>query len=60
MAKRKAGEQLVKAMSHPDLSAALEQDLAGHTTQGAHGINYHHRPASGDGSIFFMPNKSLS
>jgi len=35
------------------------QDLAGHTTQGAHGVNYHHPKVSGPGSTFFMPCKSL-
>jgi alcohol dehydrogenase len=35
------------------------EDLAGHTTQGAHGLNYHHKPASDEGQTFFMPAKSL-
>eukprot|EP00438_Fugacium_kawagutii_P000218 Skav212263 [mRNA] locus=scaffold732:57377:58669:- [translate_table: standard] len=37
----------------------MEKDLAGHTTQGAHGVNYHHPPAGDQGSTFFMPLKSL-
>ena len=37
----------------------VEKDLAGHTTQGSHGVNYHHPPSGDQGSTFFMPSKSL-
>ncbi len=37
----------------------VEKDLAGHTTQGSHGVNYHHPPPGDQGSTFFMPSKSL-
>ena len=52
-------EDVYRASSHPDVAADIERDLAGHTTQGSHGVNYHHPPASGEGSTFFMPTKSL-
>jgi len=52
-------EELYKTASHEDVAADIEMDLAGHTTQGSHGVNYHHPTTSGQGSIFFMPNKSL-
>eukprot|EP00913_Durusdinium_trenchii_P025984 g24381.t1 len=42
-----------------DLSKALSEDLAGHTTQGAHGLNYHHGPPGDEGQTFFMPCKSI-
>ena len=41
------------------LADALVQDLAGHTTQGAHGMNYHHKSPGDEGTTFFMPMKSL-
>ncbi|CAE7520769.1 yiaY [Symbiodinium sp. CCMP2592] len=48
----------LKATSE-DLALAISQDLAGHTTQGAHGMNYHHKSPGDQGTTFFMPMKSL-
>ena len=42
-----------------DLEKALSEDLAGHSTQGAHGLNYHHGPPGDEGQTFFMPCKSI-
>ena len=42
-----------------ELADAVSQDLAGHTTQGAHGMNYHHNSPGDEGTTFFMPMKSL-
>eukprot|EP00435_Cladocopium_sp_Y103_P011899 s3822_g3.t1 len=42
-----------------DLEKALSEDLAGHSTQGAHGLNYHHKPPGDEGQTFFMPCKSI-
>jgi len=35
------------------------EDLAGHLTQGAHGLNYHHKAPGDEGQTFFMPCKSI-
>ena len=48
----------LKATSE-ELALAISQDLAGHTTQGAHGMNYHHKSPGDQGTTFFMPMKSL-
>lgn len=58
MAKR-AIDEVYHATSSTDLFGEVEKDLAGHTTQGSHGVNYHHPPQTDQGSTFFMPNKSL-
>ncbi|OLP78468.1 putative alcohol dehydrogenase [Symbiodinium microadriaticum] len=42
-----------------ELTEAISKDLAGHTTQGAHGLNYHHKSPGDEGTTFFMPSKSL-
>eukprot|EP00931_Biecheleriopsis_adriatica_P025370 TRINITY_DN155_c0_g1_i2.p1 TRINITY_DN155_c0_g1~~TRINITY_DN155_c0_g1_i2.p1 ORF type:complete len:472 (-),score=119.94 TRINITY_DN155_c0_g1_i2:81-1496(-) len=37
----------------------FSEDLAGHSTQGAHGLNYHHKRPGDEGQTFFMPCKSI-
>jgi len=52
-------EPIYKAFSNSGLTGEFEKDLAGHTTQGAHGVNYHHPSTGKEGSTFYMPCKSL-
>lgn len=54
-------ESVYRTSSKAEVYEEVEQDLAGHTTQGSHGVNYHH-PKEGDaaaGSTFYMPAKSI-
>lgn len=51
--------KIYQAISDGDLTGDVEMDLAGHTTQGSHGVNYHHPTTGTEGSTFFMPGKSL-
>ena len=46
-------------LNSSDLEKALSEDLAGHSTQGAHGLNYHHEQPGDEGQTFFMPCKSI-
>ncbi|KAJ7527053.1 hypothetical protein O6H91_16G034000 [Diphasiastrum complanatum] len=41
------------------LHDTIEGSLADHTTQGQHGVNYHHTPAGTNGYAFFMPSLNL-
>lgn len=52
-------DEVYRTASGAELAMEAEKDLAGHLTQGAHGMNYHHKPSGDEGSTFFMPMKSL-
>mmetsp|Transcript_71855 Transcript_71855/g.166260 ORF Transcript_71855/g.166260 Transcript_71855/m.166260 type:complete len:464 (-) Transcript_71855:191-1582(-) len=52
-------EEIYRTISASDLLKDSSEDLAGHSTQGAHGLNYHHKPTGHEGMTFFMPPKSL-
>ena len=52
-------DKIYQKSSSAEYEMEVEKDLAGHTTQGAHGVNYHHAAAGDQGSTFFMPCKSL-
>mmetsp|Transcript_104459 Transcript_104459/g.253571 ORF Transcript_104459/g.253571 Transcript_104459/m.253571 type:complete len:433 (-) Transcript_104459:170-1468(-) len=52
-------DELYRAASSPEVAVEMEKDLAGHATQGSHGVNYHHPSVGGEGSTFYMPCKSL-
>ena len=41
-----------------DLKAqVIEEGLENHTTQGSHGVNYHHPDSGSSGYQFFMPTR---
>ena len=52
-------DKIYHTAASTEFEAEVAKDLAGHTTQGAHGVNYHHPPSGDQGSTFFMPTKSL-
>lgn len=54
-----AMDAIYQSTSCQELTEAISKDLAGHTTQGAHGLNYHHKSPGDEGTTFFMPSKSL-
>mmetsp|Transcript_89944 Transcript_89944/g.279946 ORF Transcript_89944/g.279946 Transcript_89944/m.279946 type:complete len:428 (+) Transcript_89944:137-1420(+) len=52
-------DEVYRTASSQECFGEVETDLAGHTTQGSHGVNYHHPSIGGQGSTFYMPCKSL-
>ena len=48
-----------KPMQEKMKEGVLEEGLENHSTQGSHGVNYHH-PEQGDtGYQFFMPSRKF-
>lgn len=50
----------VETSVQEDLKAqVIEGGLENHTTQGCHGVNYHHPESGSSGYQFFMPTREL-
>ncbi|KAL3690147.1 hypothetical protein R1sor_016456 [Riccia sorocarpa] len=54
-----ASAEAIAELSKEVLSASLEGTLAEHSTQGSHGVNYHHPYTGNDGYAFYMPTLNL-